>query len=106
MRSLIITQKAQRDIWRTMDWLETRYRPAVANKWYFAIMRSAEALQQQPAPHPVPDELSLPGIGLREKLIRRYRGVVYRILYSFDDSTVTIHRVRNAVQDSLTEDDF
>ena len=52
------------------------------------------------------EEMSLPGVDLLERLVRRYRGIVCRILYSFDDDSLTVHRVRNASQDSLGEDDF
>ncbi len=106
MRSLIITRKAQFDIWRNMEWLETEYRPAVASKWHAAILRAAGGLQKNPDPHPSPEDIALRVVDLREKLVRYSRGIVYRIIYSFDDNTVTIHRVRNASQDSLTEDDF
>jgi len=106
MRSLIITRKAQSDILATIDWLETRYRPSVAMKWHLAILNAADDLRPYADRHPAPDGITIAGLDLREKLVRRYRGIVYRILYTFDDVTVTIHRVRNASQDSLTDDDF
>ena len=106
MRSLIITRKAQTDILTTMDWLQSRYRHDVAAKWHRAILGAADDLGQYPDQHPVPDSIDVPGLALRERLVRRYRGVVYQILYSFDDETVTIHRIRNASRDALTADDF
>ena len=105
MRSLIITRKAQIDIWTTVAWLNQRYRPATAAKWYAAIMEAVDGALHLPGQRPELDDLSV-GIDLREKIVRRYRGVVYRILYSFDNTTVTIHRIRNSSQDRLTEDDF
>jgi len=65
-----------------------------------------DKLLDQPDRYSVCEEMSLPGVDLRERLVRRYRGIVYRILYSFDDKSVTIHRVRNAAQDSLSADDL
>ena len=68
--------------------------------------RAGIGLLDRPDRHPMCDEMSLPGVDLLERLVRRYRGIVCGILYSFDDDSLTVHRVRNASQDSLGEDDF
>lgn len=105
-RLLILTRKAYRDIDHTLEWLGEGYSSQAASRWQKAIGKAMLELLEHPDPHPAPEEMSLPGVDLRERLVRRYRGIVYRILYSFDDKSVTIHRVRNAAQDSLSADDL
>lgn len=83
-----------------------RYSNRTASRWQVAMWDAFDKLLDQPDRNSVCEEMSLPGVDLREKLVRRYRGIVYRILSSFDDKSVTIHRVRNAAQDSLSADDL
>jgi hypothetical protein len=53
---------------------------------------------------PLADEAADLGLELRQLLFGRRRGV-YRILFTIDGQTVTIHRVRHAAQDRLSPDD-
>ncbi len=103
---LILTRNAYRDLDHTLEWLRVGYSSLAATRWQKAIGKAMIELLDQPDRYPLCEEMSLPGVDLRERLVRRYRGIVYRILYSFDDATSTIHRVRNAAQDSLSEDDL
>ena len=106
MRDLEVSPAAEKDIRVTGRWLQVQYRVAVAVRWTNAMRAAFQKLVQNPEMHPVAEELDFGELVFHEMIVRRFRGVVYRIIYSFDDTTVTIHRVRNAVQDSLTEDDF
>lgn len=105
-RQLAVTRNAFQDLRETAGWLQATYSNRAASQWQVAMWNAFDKLLDHPDRYSVCEEMSLPGVDLRERLVRRYRGIVYRILYSFDDDTVTIHRVRNASQDSLTEDDF
>ncbi len=105
-RVIITTPNAEADIDRTMLWLTRNYSHRTASRWYGAILRAIRSLQADADCHPEADEAFAINLNLRELLVKRYRGVVYRVLYTINDDTVTIHRVRNAAQDSLTEDDF
>ena len=61
-------------------------------------------LEQSPDRCPLADEAGDFGLDLRELLYGRRRGV-YRILFTIDGQTVTIHRIRHAAQDRLSPDD-
>jgi len=54
---------------------------------------------------PLAEEAEDLGIELRQALYGKRRQV-YRILYTFDGTTVHVHRVRHAAQDRLTADDI
>lgn len=101
-----MTRRANRDLDHTLEWPTVAYSSRAANRWQNAIGKAVIELLVHPDRYPLCEEMSFPGVDLRERLVRRYRGIVYRILYSFDDDSLTIHRVRNASQDTLTEDDF
>jgi plasmid stabilization system protein ParE len=105
-RVLDLTRKANRDMDETMEWLRMGYTARAAARWQIAIGKALLEVQTNPERYSECENMSISGVDLREKLVRRYRGVVYRILYSFDENAVTIHRVRNASQDSLGEDNF
>ena len=106
MRNLDVSPAAAKDIRGTGHWLRKQYRLTVSLSWTDAMFAAFQKLVHNPEMHPVAEELDFGEIFFREMIVRRFRGVVYRILYSFDDTTVTIHRIRNAAQDPLTEDDF
>ena len=106
MRNLVVSPAAEVDLRVTGHWLKNQYRLAVAVRWTDAMRAAFQKLVRHPEMHPVAEELDFGELVFREMIVRRFRGVVYRIIYNFDDSTVTIHRIRNAAQDNLTEDDF
>jgi hypothetical protein len=54
---------------------------------------------------PAAGEATELGIDLRALMSGR-RPHVFRILFTFDAATVTVHRVRHAAQDRLTDDDI
>ena len=105
-RNIRTTGRAEGDLDRTMLWLTRKYSRRTAGRWHAAILSAIRSLADGAERCPPADEAEALGLDLRELLVRRYRGVVYRVLYTIDGDTVTVHRIRNASQDSLTEHDL
>ena len=105
-RKLAVTRKAYSDLRQTAKWLKAEYSDRTASRWQVAMWDAFDELLAIPDRYAAYEDVLIVDIELRERIVRRYRGIVYRIFYSFDDATVTIHRIRNASKDALTEDDF
>jgi len=71
----------------------------------FDCCAPSKSWQRDPHSFPQAEEFVADGLDLRELLIGRRRGIVHRVLFTIESETVTIHRVRHASQDQMTEDD-
>ena len=101
---LDVHRKAQADIDRAVDSLRRECGRAYASRWRNGFMSRLAELEEMPAMWPIADEADELGIELRFILFGRKRRA-YRILFTIDGDTVSIHRVRHASQDRLTTDD-
>jgi plasmid stabilization system protein ParE len=76
-----------------------------AVNWRRRIEAAIQALADDAHQWPEADEAASLNRNLRCRLFGRRRHV-YRILFTIDGNTVTVHRVRHAAMDTLTHDDF
>jgi plasmid stabilization system protein ParE len=97
------TSRADADIDAAVRWL-SRQSPVAAARWHAGVLKAVRSLATNPDRCPLADEAVDLGLDLRELLYGRRRGV-YRVLFTIDGQTVTIHRVRHAAQDRLTPGD-
>jgi len=82
-----------------------RVSPASAAHWHARISAAIGRLATNADQWPEADEAVAHGIDLRVMLNGK-RPHVYRVLFTLDDQTVNVLRVRHAAQDQLTSDDI
>ena len=66
-----------------------------------AISDLADSAESYPEAH----EAKMLGRDIRMKLVGK-RAQVYRILFTYTDNEVIVHRIRHAAQDYVNEDEF
>ena len=72
--------------------------PAAAARWYTGLEKAIAKLDKMPERHPIAqEETEQLGITLRQMLYGRRPGV-FRILFSVEGDTVTLHYVRHTAQ--------
>lgn len=98
--ALRTTRRADADIDAAVGWLSERSAAAAA-RWHAGALTAVRSLETNPKRCPLADEAADLGLELRQLLFGRHRGV-YRVLFTIDGETVTIHRVRHAAQDRLS----
>ena len=77
--------------------------PAAAARWYTGLEKAIAKLTKMPERHPVAeDESEQVGITLRQMLYGRRPGV-FRILFSIEGDTVTLHYVRHSAQGPIEQ---
>lgn len=103
-RTLIIQPRAYFDIRLAVAWLTKHVSPASAAKWQARIFHAVHSLVSKPERCPEADEAAKIGLDLRVLLAGR-RPHVYRILFTFDASTVTVLRVLHSARDHVDADD-
>jgi plasmid stabilization system protein ParE len=97
---VVFTPRARADALEAVRWLAERS-PGAAARWYAGLQRAVGKLAENPERHPVAEEESeLLGLTIRQMLYGRRRGV-YRILYSVEGQTITLHHVRHSAQGPL-----
>ncbi len=101
--ALRTTHRADADIEVAIAWLR-QGSVAAAARWHAGVLTAVRSLENNPERCPLADEAGDLGVELRPLLFGRRRGV-YRILFTLDDQTVTIHGVRHAAQDRLSSID-
>lgn len=102
---VVIGRRAQADIANTVagpGWPSA----AAANRWRMNLLSTViPKLEADPGRYPRSDDAAELGFDLREMLYGRRRHV-YRVLFTIDDDTVNVLRVRHAAQDQLTDHDL
>lgn len=94
---VLVTARARADAVEALRWIAERS-PAAAERWRAGLERAIGSLKRNPTRHPIAaDESEWVGVPLREMLYGRRKGV-YRILFSIDSDTVTLHYIRHAAQ--------
>ena len=97
---VVITARAKADALKAFRWLADES-PDAAARWYVGLEEAIAKLARLPKRHPVAEEESEQlGITLRQMLYGRRRGV-YRIFFSVEGDTVTLHYVRHSAQGSI-----
>ena len=103
--AILVLPAAEADIRRNVRWMVQHVSDASAAKWHAAIYAAIAKLSHDPQRCPRAEEADDLGIDLRERLCGRWRQV-FRILFTIDEETVIVHRVRHAAQDWITADDL
>ena len=103
--AVITLSKAQADIRRTAMRIARTVSPPSALRWHANVLAKVRSLSRDPVMWPLADEAADLGIQLRQVLFGKRRHV-YRILYTFDGTTIHVHRVRHAAQDRLSSEDL
>jgi plasmid stabilization system protein ParE len=94
---IVVTLTARTDAVETFRWIAEQS-PDAAARWYAGFQKAIAKLSRNPERHPVAEEESeLAGITLRQMLYGRRRGI-YRILFSIQEETVTVHSVRHSAR--------
>ena len=94
---VVVTARARADTVEALRWLAERS-PAAAARWYAGLEKAIAKLSTLPERHPIAeDESEQLGITLRQMLYGRRRGV-YRLFFSIEGETVTLHYVRHSAQ--------
>ena len=94
---VVFTARARADVLEQFLYLADRS-PAAAARWYDGIEKAVTKLGTLPERHPIAqDETEQLGITLRQLLYGRRPGV-FRILFSIEGDTVTLHYVRHSAR--------
>ena len=94
---VVVTAKARADAAQAFRWIADQS-PDAAARWYVGFERAIAKLTLMPERHPIAeDESEQLGITLRQMLYGRRRGV-YRLFFSIEGETVTLHYVRHSAQ--------
>lgn len=101
-RQVRVNAEARCDLGRDVRYIACTVSGAAADRWYDAISRTMESLADEAETWPEADEAERFGINLRFRIHGKKRHV-YRILYTYDDETVIIHRVLHAAQDWIAD---
>jgi plasmid stabilization system protein ParE len=99
---VVVTARAPADAIAAFGWLAERS-PDAAARWYDGLEKVISTLKRLPERHPVAEEESRQlGTTLRQMLYGRRRGI-YRILFSIEGDTVTLHCVRHSAEGPIQE---
>ena len=94
---VVFTSRARADLIEQFRYLVDRSPVAAAN-WYTGIEKAIAKLATFPERHPVAhDETEQLGITLHQMLYGRRPGV-FRILFSIEGDTVTLHYIRHSAR--------
>ncbi len=103
--TVVFRRRAQADIAGQVVWLEATRGIQAADRWRVRFLTEVvSALESDPRRYSEADEAGDLGIDLRELLFGRRRQV-FRVLFTIDDNTVNVLRVRHAAQDRLAPGD-
>ena len=94
---VVFTARARTDAIEQFRYLADKS-PAAAARWYAGLEKAIANLSTLPERHPIAeDESEELGLTLRRMLYGRRAGV-FRIMFSIEGDTVTLHYVRHSAQ--------
>jgi plasmid stabilization system protein ParE len=94
---VVFTARAKADLIEQFRYLADRS-PTAADRWYAGIEKAIGKLGTMPERHPIAhDETEQIGLTLRQMLYGRRPGV-FRILFSIEGDTVTLHYIRHTAR--------
>ncbi|OWK42931.1 type II toxin-antitoxin system RelE/ParE family toxin [Fimbriiglobus ruber] len=103
--TVVLLPRAKADIRTIGEWFGKPNKSAEA-RWRKRILQAVDALTTDPVRYPLAEDAMDLGLDLRELIVGRRRGIAHRILFTIDDQTVHVLRVRHASQDRLSDDDL
>ena len=99
-----IVSRARTDIRSVVNW-RSQQSASSAARWHAGLLNAIRSLCDNPERCPLADEAADLGMELRELLYGRRRNI-YRILFTIEEQTVNVLRVRHAAQDRLSGDEI
>ena len=99
-RSVRITQRAFDEIEGIVTYI-AKEAPAAAERWRDGILKKIATLENLPLRHGLALEADTVGVEIRQTFYG-----AYRILYTVDDRTVTVHGVRHGARRPLGPDEW
>ena len=106
MANVIITGPAKRDIRAAYDWWKENRSASQAERWYRGILAASRSLRNNPQRCSPAAESDLLSAGIRQLLFGLGRRPTHRLVFTIEDATVIILRVRHTSQDALSSDDL
>ena len=98
--------KARRDINKEASYQYCKRGTSAELRWVGEVDRVESLLAADPNRYPQADGADDLGLDLRELSIGGKRGTAHRVLFTIHGNSVVVHRIRQAAQDRLTEDDL
>ena len=99
-RSVLITQLAYDQLDKIVDHI-AKDAPETARRWRDKILDDIDSLRHFPLRHGLAPEAQAVGVPLHQMM----HGV-YRVLYTVEESVVTVHGVRHGARRPLREDEL
>jgi plasmid stabilization system protein ParE len=104
-RQIRVLPMAKSDLRRIAEMIQVRVSFASSKKWRMLIQTAISDLADSAESYPEAHEAKMLGRDIRMKLVGK-RAQVYRILFTYTDNEVIVHRIRHAAQDYVNEDEF
>lgn len=102
--TVVLSRKAMRDLDNAIDWV-ARLGAKALQKWEQRYLKAYAALESNPLQYPSADDIAAPDLELRLMTFGQKKHK-YRVYFTTAGDTVTIHAIRHAARDSLSEDDL
>jgi plasmid stabilization system protein ParE len=96
-----ITPEAESDLRSIGDFIKAQHAPIAARRFVQSLRRRISLLKTFPEGYGIAPEAEATGVELRQLI----HGM-YRVLYTVDDKTVTIHAVRHGARRPLRRDEL
>ena len=104
-RQVRLLPQANVDLRSIAEAIRVRVSVASAKRWGALLRAAIVDLADSAEMYPEADEARLLGRNVRMRIVGKPPHV-YRILFTFTADEVSVHRIRHAAQDYLTEDDI
>lgn len=98
---VVITPEAEGDLRSIGDYIVAQHAPQAARRFVQSLRHRISALKTFPAGYGLAPEAQACGVELRELI----HGM-YRVLYTVEGTTVTIHAVRHGARRPLRQDEL
>ena len=104
--SVALETKARRDIEKEARYQRREGGARAEHRWRGAVDRFLIQLEDDPHRYAQAEEADDLQRDLRELIIGKKRGTAHRVVFTIRGDLVVVHRIRQAAQDRLTEDDL
>ena len=98
--------EARRDIEKESRYLRREVGARAENRWRSQVDRFLIQLETDPHRYARAEEADDLQRDLRELIIGKKRGTTHRVLFTIRGNLVVVHRIRQAAQDRLNDDDL
>lgn len=106
MSKVILTGPAKRDIRAVYEWWKEHRSAEQADRWYRGILDAARSLRTDSGICTAAPEADLLPQGVKQSLYGLGRQPTHRLVFTIDEGTIVILRVRHTSQDILKSDEL